>query len=198
MVRIVDPIGEGRIEGPVVQLEEVVEAAEVGRSEVPDRILHDGHVIRSVPTGRESIHLELAEQAKALRNEVLPGKRIGKGNISAGQLTLGDGQTILQQATSRRKGPIQDIPKTKFEGSNFVPTWITDRNGVVRLMDSDAEFKLFDFYANYLKSLPTNRQSGTLDLFTEMSMCTSCFGVRSQFEKMFPNIKVNVSNKIEY
>jgi len=40
MVRIVDPIGEGRIEGPVVQLEEVVEAAEVGRSEVPDRNIY--------------------------------------------------------------------------------------------------------------------------------------------------------------
>jgi len=36
MVRIVDPIGEGRIEGPVVQLEVAVEAPEVGRSEVPD------------------------------------------------------------------------------------------------------------------------------------------------------------------
>jgi len=37
MVRIVDPIGEGRIEGPVVQLEVAVEAPEVGHSEVPDR-----------------------------------------------------------------------------------------------------------------------------------------------------------------
>ena len=65
-------------------------------------------------------------------------------------------------------------------------------------METDAEYKLFDDMARELQSVPELERAGTLDLFTEMSMCTSCSGIKEQFEDMFPNIKVNVSYKVGY
>jgi hypothetical protein len=73
-----------------------------------------------------------------------------------------------------------------------------DRNGRGRVMDTDAEYKIFDDLARKLQNVPELNIVGTLDLFTEMSMCSSCAGVKRQFEEMFPGIKVNVSYKKEF
>ena len=110
-------------------------------------------------------------------------------------LTLDNGTVFDQQATSRRKGPLPNKPKKKSDGGLFTPSKHLDKNGDGRIMDTDAEYKLFDDMAQKLLELPEEERKGSLDLFTEMSMCDSCKDIKKQFEEMFPKINVNVSYK---
>ena len=160
-----------------------------------ESLIHENNEILDVPEGREEVHIQLAENVHQLRNEVFPGKPITKANVAAAVLTLDNGTVFDQQATSRRKGPLPNKPKKKSDGGLFIPSKHLDENGDGRIMDTDAEYKLFDDMAQKLLELPEEERKGSLDLFTEMSMCDSCKDIKKQFEEMFPKINVNVSYK---
>ncbi|MEM7595897.1 MAG: deaminase domain-containing protein, partial [Cyanobacteria bacterium P01_A01_bin.83] len=155
---------------------------------------HGGYNLQNVPVGREGIHTELAVKAQQLRDTVIK-KPLRKGNVAAGRLEFKDGTVLLQEASSRAKGPLPKKPIPKSQGGLFEPT-IDNRTG--RVMDTDSEFKLFDYFGHQLDKLPKSQQKGTLDIFTEMSMCESCISVKSQFKERFPGIEINVSHKIEF
>lgn len=104
----------------------------------------------------------------------------------------------MPMATSRGKGPLPKKQLKQSDEGNFEPDYHVNSDGSKQIMDSDAEYKLFDYYADEIKKLPKEKQKGTLDLYTEMSMCDSCKGVKVQFERMFPEIKVNISHKVQF
>jgi RHS repeat-associated protein len=159
-------------------------------------ISHDGDDLIGVPTGRQNIHLELAERSKQLRDDLIE-KPIGTQNVASARLELDNGNVLYKDATSTNKGPLPDRPATLSDDNGlFDPTY--DRISG-RVMDTDSEFKLFDYLARELNKLPESQRSGTLDLFTEQDMCGSCFDLKGDFERMFGNkIKVNVSYKLPY
>ena len=55
---------------------------------------------------------------------------------------------------------------------------------------NDTEVKLLEDIARGLS--PDSR--GVVNLFTERSACRSCQGVISQFEAMFPGVRVNITH----
>ena len=148
--------------------------------------------LRNVCTSCLDVH---SVDRLAGRHEQSIAFRSAKANVAAAVLTLDNGTVFDQQATSRRKGPLPNKPKKKSDGGLFTPSKHLDKNGDGRIMDTDAEYKLFDDMAQKLLELPEEERKGSLDLFTEMSMCDSCKDIKKQFEEMFPKINVNVSYK---
>ncbi|MGE8367726.1 deaminase domain-containing protein [Cupriavidus sp.] len=61
------------------------------------------------------------------------------------------------------------------------------------LRDSDTEFKILETVAQKLGDNKT--ASGTINLFSEKSVCQSCTDVIMQFRQMYPNIQLNIFTK---
>jgi RHS repeat-associated protein len=69
----------------------------------------------------------------------------------------------------------------------------TEVGGYDRLFDS--EVKLLEAFAEKFHNTPNVK--ATLTLTSERQFCTSCSGVVTQFQKMFPNVKLNVINGVK-
>ena len=65
--------------------------------------------------------------------------------------------------------------------------------GYDRLFDS--EVKLLESFAAKFHNTPNVK--ATLTLTSERQFCTSCSGVVTQFQKMFPNVQLNVINGVK-
>ncbi|NBI43905.1 hypothetical protein GVX76_10610 [[Haemophilus] felis] len=55
---------------------------------------------------------------------------------------------------------------------------------------TDSEYKIFSNLADQLGS--NTQAKGQVTIFTERLACQSCLGVAEQFNKRYPNIKVNI------
>jgi hypothetical protein len=56
--------------------------------------------------------------------------------------------------------------------------------------NTDGEYKILE----YLRTRLTPNSTGTVDLYTENEPCSaSCKDVVSQFQRMFPKVKLNVT-----
>ena len=90
------------------------------------------------------------------------------------------GEAIAVSGQSFRPGTV-DIPRTRLFTTQNV-------GGFSRAFDS--EVKLFESIGQ--RATPTS--IGTVRLFTERPMCTSCCSVCGQFRSTFPGIRVFVSS----
>jgi RHS repeat-associated protein len=64
------------------------------------------------------------------------------------------------------------------------------------LRNADSEYKVFNWLSEKLNPMDesVSNVSGTVDLYTERPPCPSCANVIRQFQRMFPNINVNVTH----
>ncbi len=90
------------------------------------------------------------------------------------------GQSIAVSGQANRPGTV-DVPGTRLFTTKSV-------GGFSRANDS--EVKLFEFIGQNA----TPSSTGSVNIFTQRPMCTSCSDVRNQFNVMFPRINVTVGS----
>jgi hypothetical protein len=90
--------------------------------------------------------------------------------------------------TSRSKSP-SPKPQPKSEGGQFEPTRDSYSE---RLMDTDAEYKVFSAIADTLEMFYDLEVEGELYFYTELEPCESCNNVLKQFQAKFPNIMIKL------
>ncbi|MGA1283314.1 MAG: deaminase domain-containing protein [Prochlorothrix sp.] len=123
-------------------------------------------------------------------------KPIGHSNVAIGEIYLDNGSCFGAGATSKggRKSPIPQ-PPPRSQGGQFEPSWDSYSG---RIMDTDAELKVLDAIATTLATRYDRTVSGSLYLYTELQLCTSCRGVVEQFQEKFPNICLFIAWDIPY
>ncbi|MFD1906935.1 deaminase domain-containing protein [Paenibacillus rhizoplanae] len=72
----------------------------------------------------------------------------------------------------------------------YKATEAPDNAGNIYLRDGDTEYKILNDVASKLGD--NKDAAGTIRLFTEKDTCGSCNNIIQQFQKDFPNIKVEV------
>lgn len=74
--------------------------------------------------------------------------------------------------------------------TEFYSLKLPNKEGVYIDRKTDSEYKIFSNLADQLGS--NTQAKGQVTIFTERAACASCLGVAEQFNKCYPNIKVNI------
>ncbi|BAZ29383.1 hypothetical protein NIES4074_18280 [Cylindrospermum sp. NIES-4074] len=142
----------------------------------------------------------LRESAAQIRDNILkkpilitPFLKV-KSNVAVAEVRIQDNLVFRREATSNEKSPIP-IPIPKSQGGQFEPGIDSYSK---RPMNTDAEYKILSAIADTLEMNYDLQVEGYLYLYTELYPCESCQGVFRQFEKKFPNIKVQVFWRYPY
>ncbi|QPB43692.1 hypothetical protein IHV77_06730 [Rodentibacter haemolyticus] len=118
----------------------------------------------------------------------LPKKLKGQGNSAIAHINI-EGLNTKTLAGHNQV----DIPIGKFVGegkTEFNSLILPNRKGEPVDRKTDSEYKIF---SNLADQLGSNTQArGQVTIFTERPACPSCLGVAEQFNKRYPNIKVNI------
>jgi RHS repeat-associated protein len=143
-----------------------------------------GDEIKNIASGRAG---GLVQDAVAgLRNSGTVG---GGRNIAGANVAI-DGQApdllLSVSGQAERAGTVPGIGAAG-NPQRFIPTATGVNNRF-----ADSEFKLLNFVANRLGA-SSDTVSGTIDLHSELPVCTSCGSVIGQFQRAFPNVTVNVT-----
>ncbi len=132
---------------------------------------------------------DLQARAGDIRSKYLK-RPIGTSNVAIADVYLSNNIAFCVEATSKggSKSPIPR-PLPKSEGGQFEPS-VDSRTG--RLMDTDAEYKVFSAIADTLELSYDRGVKGNLYLYSELQPCESCNNVLKQFKEKFPNINIDV------
>jgi hypothetical protein len=166
---------------------------------VPEKIGPDNTTSPAVPNGPTIMlnegHGSSDEEFRGRVADVrgrLPSRIKGSGNVAVADIEI-QGEASTSAATSRIDFPTQQQRNRGVVGlgtGNFGTHEVRDVSG--RLVDAagDAEAKILDNLADKLGNDTAAR--GKVTIFTELPACESCRGVKEQFEKRYPNIKVEI------
>ncbi|GKW17461.1 hypothetical protein PEC301937_34100 [Pectobacterium carotovorum subsp. carotovorum] len=134
------------------------------------------------------------QQAAGFRQQVLderaPFSRDIRtsGNVAVAQIDIPD---MPKSMAAHSK---IDIGEKSFVGkgsqSNFTHMILPNKAGDKISRNSDSEYKILDNLADKLGK--NTDAKGTVTIFTERAACESCLGVVDQFQKKYPNIKIEV------
>ncbi len=149
----------------------------------------------NINDGEENLIKErLRESAAQIRAIFLPKKPIltqpftgVKNNVAVAEVYIGD--VVFCAGTTSNKKTIIPIPKLKSEGGQFEPQFDPYAQ---RIMNTCSEYKVLSTIADTLQMYYDLEVEGCLYLYTDLNLCPSCEDVKRQFEKKFPNMKVEV------
>ncbi|OOF55750.1 hypothetical protein BKK56_05910 [Rodentibacter genomosp. 2] len=132
----------------------------------------------------------LLDYRKQLANakESLPRRLSTQGNAAFAQVDI-DGLDIKTLAGYSQIDVSQGIfigkGKTEFKSLS-----LPNKKGDLIDRKTDSEYKILSNLADQLGS--NTQAKGQVTIFTERPACPSCLGVTEQFNKRYPNIKVNI------
>jgi The BURPS668_1122 family of deaminases len=112
-----------------------------------------------------------------------------QGNVAVAYLDI-DGLPNTRQlaAHSGTSNPTADL--VGDGPGQFTSSTVPNAEGFPIRRSVDSEYKILD---NLAAQLGNNTQArGVVNLFTEITPCTSCNGVIDQFRARYPNIRINV------
>ncbi|WP_077466688.1 deaminase domain-containing protein, partial [Rodentibacter sp. Ppn85] len=126
---------------------------------------------------------QLADAKKSL-----PRRLSTQGNAAFAQIDI-DGLDIKTLAGHSQidvsQGMFIGKGKTEFKSLN-----LPNKKGDLIDRKTDSEYKILSNLADQLGS--NTQAKGQVIIFTERPACPSCLGVTEQFNKRYPNIKVNI------
>ncbi|MDO9768523.1 deaminase domain-containing protein, partial [Glaesserella parasuis] len=118
----------------------------------------------------------------------LPPNLQGRGNSAIAQINIEGLDTTILAGNSRINKPIGSfVGQGKTE---FTSLRLPNKEGKFIDRRTDSEYKIFSNLADQLGS--NTQAKGQVIIFTERPACPSCLGVSEQFNKRYPNIKVNI------
>ena len=153
-----------------------------------------GRILRLSKRGVSKRPATVAEHARgsAIRNEVADvgnAKVRKKANRGGGSVAYADanidGQSQSLKALSGNDnipGFVENVPNAERK----LPASILDGETMPR--SSDGEAKVFEI----ILSQTDESSNGSIKVFTERAMCDSCTGVTKEFQRLSPNIIVEV------
>jgi RHS repeat-associated protein len=129
---------------------------------------------------------ELAAQVEAMFLK----RTAGKGRAAlAGRLEIEGNSSILLLATSGKHEQLGLVPIVGGKGN---PARYTPTATGANLRDKDTEYKMLTYIANQLGA--PSKVKGSLTLHSSQQACFSCTSVIGQFNKEFPNIRINYTS----
>jgi hypothetical protein len=117
------------------------------------------------------------------------GSAGAKRNIAAAEVSIEGTGSYLLRSVSGATGRPGMVPGVGSPGNpqRFLPTATGSNNRF-----SDTEFKILNSIANKLGPSSSSVR-GTITLYSELPVCSSCSSVISQFSAAFPNVVLNVT-----
>ncbi|OOF39704.1 hypothetical protein BKK49_07490 [Rodentibacter rarus] len=111
-----------------------------------------------------------------------------EGNVAIARIFIEGLETKVLAGHSRI-----NLPQGNFVGrgkTEFNSLKLPNKKGEIIDRKTDSEYKIF---SNLADQLGNNFQAkGQVTIFTERPACVSCLGVADQFNKRYPNIKLNI------
>ncbi|WP_126302016.1 deaminase domain-containing protein [Mannheimia haemolytica] len=118
----------------------------------------------------------------------LPPNLQGRGNSAIAQINIEGLEAKFLAGHSQI-----DKAQGNFVGTGrteFYSLKLPNKEGVYIDRKTDSEYKIFSNLADQLGS--NTQAKGQVTIFTERPACASCLGVKEQFNKQYPNIKVDI------
>ncbi|MDY4316343.1 DUF637 domain-containing protein [Pectobacterium actinidiae] len=168
--------------------------AGMGKAGVGNQYLSKSLVTPTAGWKSYLVNEKTIQQAAGFRQQVLDARAPfsrdirTSGNVAVAQIDIPD---MPKSMAAHSK---IDIGEKSFVGkgsqSNFTHMILPNKAGDKISRNSDSEYKILDNLADKLGK--NTDAKGTVTIFTERAACESCLGVVDQFQKKYPNIKIEV------